>query len=127
MPNRLRHLIVIAAGYVLGAVLFSRLAEQIPPSWSTSGHDTVWLGRPMVAFLLPTAALVTFALLRHLCTRHPLERDSSPNFLITYDAIMFRFVLFLMGVHATVLIGLLGLLWVVNGRRGLFQCCWGHF
>ena len=31
--------------------------------------------------------------------------------LATYDAIMFRFVLFVMGVHATMLTGLLGVLW----------------
>jgi uncharacterized membrane protein len=96
MPDRLRHFIVIGMGYVLGAAVFSRLPHQIP--------------RPMVAFLLPTAALVTFALLRQLGTRH-LSEDHSRDFLLTYDAIMFRFLLFLTGVHATILAGLLGLLW----------------
>lgn len=108
---RSRHYTVITAGYVLGAALFSRLPEQIPPSWSVSGHDTVWLGRPMVAFLLPTAAAVTYALLRGLCIRHPIEGANTPKVLVTYDAIMLRVMLFLMGVHATVLVGLLGLLW----------------
>jgi len=110
MPDRLRHFIVIGIGYMLGAGVFSRLPQQIPPSWTGSDHYTVWLGRPMVAFLLPTAALVTFALLRKLGTRH-LAEDRSRDFLLSYDAIMFRFVLFLTGVHATILAGLLGLLW----------------
>ncbi len=64
----------------------------------------------MAAFLLPTAALVTFALLRQLGTRHVSE-DVSRDFLLTYDAIMFRFLLFVTGVHVTILAGLLGLLW----------------
>jgi uncharacterized membrane protein len=96
MPDRLRHFSVIGMGYVLGVAVFSRLPQQV--------------ARPMVAFLLPTAALVTFALLRQLGTRH-LSEDHSRDFLLTYDAIMFRFLLFLTGVHATILAGLLGLLW----------------
>jgi uncharacterized membrane protein len=111
MRSRLRHFSVIAVGYILGAALFSRLPEQIPPSWTNSEQDTIWLGGPMVAFLLPTAALITFVLLRTLGARHPSEINDSTEFLITYDAIMFRLVLFLTGVHATVLVGLLGLLW----------------
>lgn len=99
MPNPLRHFIVIGIGYILGAAVFSRLPHQIP--------------RPMVAFLLPTAALVTFALLRQLGARD-LSEDRSRDFLLTYEAIMFRFVLFLTGVHATILAGLLGFL---SGRE----------
>jgi uncharacterized membrane protein len=96
MPDRLRHFIVIGIGYLLGAAVFSRLPEEI--------------SHPMAAFLLPTAALVTFALLRQLGTRHVSE-DVSRDFLLTYDAIMFRFLLFVTGVHVTILAGLLGLLW----------------
>jgi uncharacterized membrane protein len=64
----------------------------------------------MVAFLLPTAAAVTDVLLRGLCVRHPIDEPSSMNVLATYDAVMLRFIVFVMGVHATVLLALLGLL-----------------
>ena len=103
------HVLVIAAGYTLGAALYARLPEQIPPSWTVAGLDIV-PGRAMVAFLLPTAAAVTYFLLRGLCVRHPVDAESSPQALATYDAVMLRFISFLMGVHAIMLVGLLGLL-----------------
>ena len=31
------------------------LPQQVPPSWTVSAGRTLWLGAPMVAFLLPTA------------------------------------------------------------------------
>jgi uncharacterized membrane protein len=90
--------LVIVAGYALGAAVYSRLPEHMP------------LGRPMVAFLLPTAAAVTYALLRSLCRRHPIDGTNVRDVLATYDAVMLRFISFLIGVHATMLAGLLGLL-----------------
>jgi uncharacterized membrane protein len=103
--------LVIFAGYVLGLfALYWGLPEQLPPSWTVPGRGTLWLGTAMVAFLLPTAVAVTDLLLRGLCVRHPIDEPSSMNVLAIYDAIMLRFMVFVMGVHATVLVGLLGML-----------------
>jgi uncharacterized membrane protein len=103
--------LVIAAGYGFGAAaLYAGLPEQIPPLWSVSGRDTIWLGGAMVAFLLPTAAAVTDALLRSLYVRHPLDEGKLDNAMAIYDAIMLRFVVFVIGVHAMVLVAVLGLL-----------------
>jgi immunity protein, SdpI family len=111
MPSlRSPHTLVIAAGYALGAALYTRLPEQIPPSWDVPGRGVVWFGGVMVAFLLPTAAAVTNTLLRGLCVRHPIDGSGSATGLATYDAIMLRFILFLMGVHAMMLAGALGML-----------------
>jgi uncharacterized membrane protein len=99
--TRSPHSLVIAAGYGLGAAAYSRLPEQTA---------LIWAGRPMTAFLLPTAAAVTYSLLRRLCIRHPIEDTNIPDGLAAFDAVMLRFVLFLMAVHATVLAGLLGML-----------------
>jgi hypothetical protein len=102
--------LVIVAGYALGAAaLWAGLPEQIPPSWSLSGLGTFWFG-PMVAFLLPTAIAMTDVLLRGLCDRHPVGEANSRNVLAIYDAIMLRFMVFVIGVHALMLAGLLGLL-----------------
>ena len=102
--------LVIFTGYVLGAfALYRGLPEQVPPSWTVPSRGTFWLGAPMVAFLLPTAAAVTDVLLRGLCVRHPIGEPTSANALAIYDGIMLRFIIFLMGVHATVLLALLGL------------------
>jgi uncharacterized membrane protein len=100
--QRSPHFMVLAFGYLLGLALFSRLPEEIPPSWTTSNDVVVWIGRPIAAFLLPTAAAITFFMLRPLCTSDALH---------AYDAIMLRIVLFLMAVHTTVLAGMAGLLW----------------
>jgi hypothetical protein len=72
----------------------------------------------MVAFLLPTAAAATDVLLRGLCVRHPIGEPTSTNVLAIYDAIMLRFIILVMGVHATVLLALLGLL---SGREWAAQ------
>jgi uncharacterized membrane protein len=105
------HLLVVVAGYALGALaLYSGLPQEIPPSWSVPGRGTVWLGAPMVAFLLPTAVAVTDALLRGLTVSHPVDETTAVNVLAIYDAIMLRFMVFVVGVHATVLAGLLGML-----------------
>ena len=105
------HLLVAVAGYALGALaLYSGLPQEISPSWSVPGRGAVWLGAPMVAFLLPTAVVVTDALLRGLSVRHPVDETSAVNVLALYDAIMLRFMVFVVGVHATVLAGLLGML-----------------
>jgi uncharacterized membrane protein len=90
--------LTVAAGYGLGAALYSALPDEAP------------LARPMAAFLLPTAAAVTCTLLRGLCTRHPIAGANARDTMATYDALMLRFTLFLIGVHATMLVGLVGLL-----------------
>jgi uncharacterized membrane protein len=111
--------LVILAGYVLGALaLYWGLPEEIPPSWTVPSHGTLWLGVPLVAFLLPTAVAVTDLLLRRLCVRHPIDEPGSMNVLAIYDAIMLRFGIFVMGVHGAVLLAMLGLL---SGREWAAQ------
>jgi uncharacterized membrane protein len=102
---------LILAGYAVGGIALAvGLPEQMPPSWTVSARRTVWLGAPMAAWLLPTAAAVTDALLRRLAIRHAVDDSPAGGVLAIYDAIMWRFTLFVVGVHATVLIGLLGML-----------------
>jgi uncharacterized membrane protein len=114
MKMRSPQSLVIFAGYVLGIfALYWGLPEQAP-SWTSPGRGTFWWGAPMAAFLLPTAAAVIHPLLRRLCVRHPIDEPRSMNVLAIYDAIMLRFTVFVIGVHATVLAGLLGML---SGRN----------
>jgi uncharacterized membrane protein len=108
-------LLVVVAGCVFGGVaLVWGLPEQVPPSLTISAGHRLWLGAPMMAFLLPTAVAVTDFLLRGLCVTHPIDGSDAPNTLAVYDAIMLRFTVFVMGVHGAVLLALLGLL---SGRR----------
>jgi uncharacterized membrane protein len=64
----------------------------------------------MVAFLLPTATAVIETLLRGLCLGHPPGRHDRADVLPAFDAILARVAVFVLGVHAAVLAGVLGLL-----------------
>ena len=71
---------VVSAGYVLGAfALYWGVPEQVPPAWTVSARRTLWLGTPMVAFLLPTSVAITDRLLRGLCLRHPIDEPDSAS------------------------------------------------
>jgi len=109
MPSpRFGQKFVILAGYLAGCVALSLgLPEQVPPSWTSPRGDIVWLGAPMVAFLLPTAVMVIDVLLRGLVDKDPVGSHSVPS---VYDAIMLRFSIFVVGVHGAVLLAMLGLL-----------------
>src|SRR5438034_9339677 len=96
-----RNLIVIAIGYMVGGAAYAKLPAPV------DGFLPLPLARPAIAFLLPTAAAVTYALLRVISLRDPIRRGDS-TVAITYDAILFRIVLFVIGLHAIVLAGLLG-------------------
>jgi uncharacterized membrane protein len=101
----------ILAGYALGAgALYWRLPAEIPPSWTGPSGDVTWLGASMVAFLLPTATAVLESLLRGLYLKHPIDQHNPANVLWVFDAIVARVAVFVLGVHAATLAGLLGLL-----------------
>ncbi len=103
--------LVVCAGYVVGGLALAwGLPEQVPPSWTFSAGHPFWFGELMVAFLLPTAVVVTDRLLRGLCVEHPVDGSCSPDALAVYDAIMLRVTVFIVGVHAAVLLAVLGLL-----------------
>src|ERR1700730_2172771 len=89
-----RPLATIAALYVISAVAYGRL----PPAT---------FARAFIAFLLPTAAGAIYVLMR-LLAAHDHVRQGNGAFTRTYDAIVFRVVLFIGALHGTVLTGLLG-------------------
>jgi len=88
-----RPLVVVAPLYAVSAVAYTRL----PP----------WTDRGFIAFLLPTAAVVIYVLMRLLHARDHV-RQGNGTFTDTYNAIVFRVVLFVGGLHGTVLAALLG-------------------
>ena len=89
-----RPLATVAALYVISAVAYARL----PPAT---------VNRAFIAFLLPTAAGAVYVLMR-LLAAHDHVRRGNGTFSRTYDAIVFRAVLFIGALHGSVLIGLLG-------------------
>jgi uncharacterized membrane protein len=117
--HRTLHYLAIAVGYGLGvAALLAGLRRDIPPAWHAPGLGIIWLGTPIVAFLLPTALALTDTLLRGLVITEPADETASTNMLAVYDAIMLRIAIFVIGVHATALAGALGIL---SGHRWAVQ------
>jgi uncharacterized membrane protein len=99
-----RLLAVIAAGYIGSLVAYSRL----PGPYLTGEHSWL-LSRQMIAFLLPTMAALTCVLFRSLWVRDPI-RDRKATSDATYDAILFRIILFVIALHVVVLTGMVGAL-----------------
>ncbi len=89
-----RSLITIAALYVISAIAYVRLPSAT-------------VDRALIAFLLPTAAGAIYVLMRLLAAHDHVRRDNG-TFMRTYDAIVFRIVLFIGALHGIVLTGLLG-------------------
>jgi uncharacterized membrane protein len=101
--RRWSYYLAVAVGYFLGAVaLYAGLPDGIPPRL-TLGHTTLWLGAPMVAFLLPTFMVVTDVLLRSLHSRNASIEGTPTGLVEIHDAIMLRIVFFVLGVHAMML------------------------
>ncbi len=102
-----RKRLVIGAGYVMGAVALYR---GLPQYGAAPGAWTISMNAVMLAFLFPTAVAVTDVLLRPLCISHPADESGSATVLATYDGIMLRFIIFIVGVHAVMLLAVAGLL-----------------
>jgi uncharacterized membrane protein len=74
--------------------------------------QAVPFGRPLLAFLLPTAALLVSVMLGSLWRRDPI-RSRSASEEATYQAITLRIVLFILAIHAAVVSGLLSVAGVI--------------
>ena len=93
-----RVLVVVAAAYVASIAAYPMLPGPAPG-----------VARPLIAFLLPTTAALTYLLVRRVWERD-LIRDRDETFEPSYEAIVFAVVLFIIGVHLLVLAALTGAL-----------------
>lgn len=89
-----RMLATFAVLYVVSGVAYARLPVSV-------------VDPALIAFLLPTAALTIYGLMRLLAARDRAYRSQETSSR-TYDAIVFCVVLFIGALHGAVLIGLLG-------------------
>jgi hypothetical protein len=95
--GRPRAIAVLALGYLAGLIAYPALpgpflAQSTPARW-------------LVAFTLPTAALVIDTLFRSLW-KHDGIRAGNGAFAATYDAIVFRVLLFVLALQLLVMIEL---------------------
>jgi hypothetical protein len=94
-----RSIAVLAIGYIAGLVAYPKLPG---PFLQQRLFDHL-----LVAFGLPTTALVIYTLFRSLWT-HDRVRSGNGAFAATYDAIVFRFLLFIVALHGLVMAELVG-------------------
>ena len=90
---------VLGMGYLLGLIAFPNLPGPF--------LDERLSARILVAFTLPTTALVIYALFRSLWL-HDRIRSGNGAFESTYHAIVLRVLLFVVALHALVMIELTG-------------------
>jgi hypothetical protein len=90
---------VVAVGYLIGVFAYPNLAGPF-----LQGRQAA---RILVAFTLPTSALVIHTLFRSLW-RHDRVRSGNGAFESTYHAIVLRALLFVVALHAFVMIELTG-------------------
>ena len=93
-----RFLFLVAAAFMASILAYPKLPGPAPG-----------VARPLIAFLLPTFAALTYALVRRVWERD-LIRDRDEAFEPSYEAIVFAVVLFIIAMHLLVLAALTGAL-----------------
>jgi len=94
---RYRYIAGVAVAYLVGIAAYPRIPEPF-----CEHGCTVSLGRPLIAFALPTAMAVVVGFLGMLWKRDPI-RDRDAHMEATYQAIIVTVVLLILGVHLAVL------------------------
>jgi hypothetical protein len=102
-----RAIAVLVMGYLIGLMAYPRLPGPF--------LDDNVSARVLVAFTLPTTALVIYTLFRSLW-RHDRVRSGNGAFESTYHAIVLRALLFVVALHALVMIELTEALSGVGSR-----------
>jgi uncharacterized membrane protein len=100
-----RSIAVLATGYLVGLAAY--------PSLPGPFLDQARVARVLVAFTLPTTALVIYSLFRSLW-RHDRIRSGNGAFEFTYHTIVLRVLLFVLALHALVMAELTGVLSAVG-------------
>jgi len=95
--TRIGSIAVIALAYLVGVAAYPFLPGQ--------ALDELPGGRAQVAFSLPTAVLVIYLIFRSLW-RHDRIRTGNGAFEATYDAIVFRTMLFVFAMNALLMLAL---------------------
>ena len=94
--TRISYMAAIIVAYLVSMAVYPRLPEPY-----CGPGCTMALARPLIAFALPTAIMVVVVFLGMLWRRDPI-RDRDPHIEGAYHAVIRTVVLFLLGLHLTV-------------------------
>ncbi len=98
-PLQVRALAVLAMGYLVSLLAYPKLPGPFLEQKVSA--------RILVAFTLPTTALIIYALFRSLW-KHDRIRTGNGAFEFTYHTIVLRVLLFVVALHGLVMMGLTG-------------------
>ena len=100
-------LLIVAAGFIVSAVVYPRLPETIPTHWDFSGHPNGWSSRFWGAWLIPIFLLGMWALVRILPRIDP-RGSNYAKFGGAFEAIIDTIMLFMLALHIVALRAALG-------------------
>jgi uncharacterized membrane protein len=92
-------LLLVALGFVLGALTYDRLPERMAVHWGLDGNVNGWMSRPMGALFLPLVMLLIVVLM--ICgpdLRRGADKALEPRVYPTLVTVMAGFMLFMQGL-----------------------------
>lgn len=100
-------LMLVVLAFLLVAVVFHRLPQEIPIHWGVDGQANRWLGKPWGALVLPSLTLVTTLLLIVAPALMPggFNVESPPRFYPVVVAALAGFLVFVTAVQLLVAAG----------------------
>lgn len=123
-------LMLVVLAFLLVAVVFRRLPQEIPIHWGPDGQVDGWLEKPWGALVLPLLTLVTTLLLIFAPVLIPggFNAASPPRFYPIVVAVLAGFLVFVTGVQLLVATGApLNLQRLVVGAAGGLLAVTGNY
>jgi uncharacterized membrane protein len=103
--ERLRTTLITVA-FAGSAASLAFLPGYLPGGFGVPSSAEVWVSRAIAAFVLPIAAALVCVLLERLAAAEP-DRANYERFCATFDPALDAAVIFILGLHATLVVTLL--------------------
>lgn len=100
-------LVLIILSLVVGALVYGDLPERVPSHWNIHGEIDGYSGRFFGAFGMPLLTLGLYILMVFLPRIDP-KRANYGKFIGAYNIFMILFVLFMLSLHALILLAAFG-------------------
>ena len=100
-------LLIVVAGFIASAVVYSDLPERMPTHWNLAGEVDGWSPREWGAWMIPVVTALMWAMLRWLPSIDPRGKNYV-KFGGAFEGIMISVMLFMLVLHVIALRAALG-------------------